>query len=319
METMPTPKVTVQDLIRQLKLKELIPEIDSSGREITVTAVNRPGLQLAGFFHYFSSDRVQIMGNLETAYIRSILDQNDSESRDRLQANYRRLAAAGVPCIIYARGLTPEQDFVDICREEGVPLLVSDYTTTDLAAGIIAWLKRQMAPSIMVHGVFIDVYGEGVLITGESGIGKSEVALELIRRGHRLVADDAVVLRKPTDFLVEGTSAELTRFFLELRGIGIVNVEKMYGVESVRVKKKLDMIIEMVAWTDAAESFDRIGMEIQHQDVLGVPVAKYRVPVKPGRNIAVIVEGAAVNNRARKMGYNAAEELNNRQMHPDEL
>ena len=319
METMKKPRVTVKELKERFDLRDLLPEIDMDQREISVTEVNRPGLQLAGFFKYFSSDRVQIFGNLETAYIKSVRESERASGKSELDENYRKLAAEGVPCVIFARGLRPEAELLNICSEEGVPVLVSDKATTDLAAGIIGWLKDRMAPSIMVHGVFVDVFGEGVLIRGESGIGKSEVALELIRRGHRLVADDAVVLRRPTDDLVEGTSAELTRFFLELRGIGIINVEEMYGVESVRRKKNLDMIIDMVVWNDDTEAFDRIGLYTDHEDVLGVSVPKYRVPVKPGRNIAVIVEGAAVNNRARKMGYNAAEELNNRQVCPDDL
>lgn len=297
-------KVTVADLIKKERLKNLTPEIDVGEIEITVPDVNRPALQLTGFFRHFNNERVQIIGMVESEYLKS-LDRTDRIRR------YEALCQYNMPCIIYTRSLLPDSDMVQLCEKCGTPLLSSDRVTTDLVAEIIRWMKVRLAPEMTVHGVLVDVYGEGVLMTGSSGIGKSEVALELIRRGHRLVADDSVVVRKVSDATLVGTASEITRNFIELRGIGILDVKNMFGVESIRDTKSIDMIIELQEWKPDIE-FERLGLEDHYRELMGNRVITYSIPVRPGRNVAVIVESAAINNRARKMGENAAQDLSER-------
>lgn len=297
-------KVTVADLIKKERLKNLTPEIDVGEIEITVPDVNRPALQLTGFFRHFNNERVQIIGMVESEYLKS-LDRTDRIRR------YEALCQYNMPCIIYTRSLLPDSDMVQLCEKCGTPLLSSDRVTTDLVAEIIRWMKVRLAPEMTVHGVLVDVYGEGVLMTGSSGIGKSEVALELIRRGHRLVADDSVVVRKVSDATLVGTASEITRNFIELRGIGILDVKNMFGVESIRDTKSIDMIIELQEWKPDIE-FERLGLEDHYRELMGNQVITYSIPVRPGRNVAVIVESAAINNRARKMGENAAQDLSER-------
>ncbi|MGI6211033.1 MAG: HPr(Ser) kinase/phosphatase [Anaerovoracaceae bacterium] len=296
--------VTVSELIQKETLVNLTPEIDMDSIEITTSDINRPALQLTGFFKNFSSERIQIIGKVEYDYLESL---SEEERRSR----YDALTRYRMPCIIYARGLMPDNAMIASCKANNIPLLVSQKVTTDLSAALIRWLKMKMAPEVTVHGVLVDVYGEGVLMTGVSGIGKSEVALELIRRGHRLVADDTVIIRQIDDDTLIGTASEITRHFLEIRGIGIVNVREMFGVESIRDTKAIDMIIHMEDWNDQSE-FDRLGLEEHFTKIIEKDVITYNIPIRPGRNVAIIVEGAAVNNRAKKMGYNAAEALSDR-------
>ena len=215
------------------------------------------------------------------------------------------------PCIIYCRGLEPDEDIIKAGEKYGVPVLVSEKTTSDFTAEIIRWLNVQLAPCISIHGVLVDVYGEGVLIMGESGIGKSEAALELIKRGHRLVTDDVVELRKVSDETLIGTAPDITRHFIELRGIGIIDVKTLFGVGSVKETQGIDMVIKLEEWSKDKE-YDRLGLEEEYTEFLGNKVVCHSIPIRPGRNLAVIVESAAVNHRQRKMGYNAAQELYNR-------
>ena len=271
---------------------------------LTHPDVNRPALQLAGFFDHFDNERVQIIGYVEQEYIRQM-------NRERKVEMYDKLLSSQIPCLVYSRNQEPDEDMLNLCNHYGVPCLVSEKTTSDLMAEVIRWLKVKLAPCISIHGVLVDVFGEGVLIMGESGIGKSEAALELIKRGHRLVTDDVVEIRKVSDETLIGSAPEITRHFIELRGIGIIDVKTLFGVESVKDTQSIDMVIKLEDWNRDKE-YDRMGLEDQYTEFLGNKIVCHSIPVRPGRNLAIIVESAAVNYRQKKMGYNAAQELYNR-------
>ena len=294
-------KVSVTELIEKEGLKNLTPDIDTDHKYITIPDVNRPALQLAGFFDQFDSERVQIIGNVETAYLMTF----DAPER---RAKYAALSKYPIPVIIYARGIEPDSCMIDACRNAGIPLLQSTRMTTELEATIISWLKVRMAPMISVHGVLVDVYGEGVLIMGDSGIGKSEAALELIKRGHRLVADDVVELRKVSDDTLVGSAPDNIRHFIELRGVGIINARRIFGMGAVKMTEKIDMVVQLEPW-DNEKVYDRLGLDNEYVEILGINIPLTVVPVKPGRNLSIIIEAAAMNNRQKKMGYNAAREL----------
>ena len=296
--------VTITELIGKMNLKNVIPEIDTDKIVLSHPDVNRPALQLAGFYDHFDRERVQIIGYVEQAYIRTL-------SRERKLEMYEKLTACEIPCLVYSRGQMPDEDMQDLCRRFQVPCLVSEQTTSDLMAETIRWLKVKLAPCISIHGVLVDVFGEGVLIMGESGIGKSEAALELIKRGHRLVTDDVVEIRKVSDETLIGSAPDITKHFIELRGIGIIDVKALFGVESVKDTQSIDMVIKLEDWNKDKE-YDRLGLEDQYTEFLGNRVVCHNIPIRPGRNLAIIVESAAVNYRQKKMGYNAAQELYNR-------
>ena len=297
-------EVKVEKIIEKMELKILTPDIDISDKKVMVPDINRPALQLTGFFDYFDSERVQIIGLVEHAYMMQL----DDETK---KARYEQLLSFNVPCIIFCRNEMPDDIMIDTARRHKTPLLQTSKSTSSFEAEIIRWMKVQLAPCISIHGVLVDVYGEGVLITGESGIGKSEAALELIKRGHRLVTDDVVEIRKVSDETLIGTAPEITRHFIELRGIGIVDVKTLFGVESVKETQGIDMVIHLEDW-DKEKEYDRFGLEEEYTEILGNKVVCHKLPVRPGRNLAVIVESAAVNWRQKKMGYNAAKELYNR-------
>ena len=297
-------KVSVSDLIKKEKLVNLTPDVSTDDKFINIPNVNRPALQLTGFFDQFDSERVQIIGNVENAYLMTF------EAPQR-RAKYDAITRYNMPCIIYARNIEPDSCMIDACRAAQIPLLQSARPTTELEAEIIGWLKVKMAPMISVHGVLVDVYGEGVLIMGDSGIGKSEAALELIKRGHRLVSDDVVEIRKVSDETLVGSAPDITRHFIELRGIGIIDVMQMFGVECVMDTQNINMVIKLAEWSKDKD-YDRLGLKDNYTEFLGNKVICYDIPVRPGRNIAIIVECAAVNNRAKKMGYNAAQVLYDR-------
>ncbi len=296
--------VTITELIAKMGLKNLTPDLDTDKIVVTHPEVNRPALQLTGFYSHFDNERVQMIGNVEIAYLSSL-------SLERRKAMYDKLISSKIPCIVFCRNLIPEEWVQELCNYYGVACLVSEKTTSDSMAEIIRWLKVKMAPCISIHGVLVDVFGEGVLITGESGIGKSEAALELIKRGHRLVSDDVVEIRKVSDVTLIGSAPDITRYFIELRGIGIIDVKTLFGVESVKDTQSIDMVIQLEDW-DKDKEYDRLGMEDQYTEFLGNRVVCHNIPIRPGRNLAVIVESAAVNYRQKKMGYNAARELYNR-------
>ncbi|MDE5782654.1 MAG: HPr(Ser) kinase/phosphatase [Lachnospiraceae bacterium] len=296
--------VKLSKIIEKMELTNLTPDIDISNICVTQTDINRPALQLAGFFEHFPSDRVQVIGFVEYTYLERL-------EVEKKKAVYEQIMKSEIPCLIYCRDLRPDSELLEIAQKHGVPVLVTTNTTSSFMAEIIRWLNVELAPCISIHGVLVDVYGEGVLIMGESGIGKSEAALELIKRGHRLVSDDVVEIHKVSDAALVGTAPDVTRHFIELRGIGIVDVKTLFGVQSVKETGNIDMVIKLEDWSRDKE-YDRLGLEEQYTEFLGNKVVCHSIPIRPGRNLAVIVESAAVNHRQKKMGYNAAQELYNR-------
>jgi HPr kinase/phosphorylase len=291
-------------LIEKMKFEILTPEIDIEHIKLCQPDVNRPALQLAGFFDHFDSDRVQIIGRVEEAYMNNM----DKDHGKNIMA---RLMDCKVPCIVFCRSIPVAPELIQMATEKGIPILKSDKTTSSVMAEVIRWLNVELAPRISIHGVLVDVYGEGILITGESGIGKSEAALELIKRGHRLVTDDVVEIKKVSDDTLIGTAPDITRHFIELRGIGIIDVKTLFGVESVKNTQAIDLVINFEEWNREKE-YDRLGLEEEYTEYLGNKIVCHSIPIRPGRNLAVIVESAAVNYRQKKMGYNAAQELYNR-------
>ena len=296
--------VTIAELIVKMKLKNVTPEIDAEKVVLSHPDVNRPALQLAGFFDHFDKDRVQIIGFVEQEYLRQM-------DPDRKKEMYDKLLAEHIPCLIFSRGFMPEEWLLERCNYYDVPCMVSEQSTSALMAEIIRWLNVKLAPCISIHGVLVDVFGEGVLIMGESGIGKSEAALELIKRGHRLVTDDVVQIQKVSDETLVGSAPDITKHFIELRGIGIIDVKSLYGVESIKETQAIDMVIKLEEWNKEKE-YDRLGLENQYTEFLGNQGVCHSIPMRPGRNVAIIVETAAINYRQKKMGYNAAKELYNR-------
>ena len=293
--------VSLSKIIEKMGLKNLTPDIDVSQIKVEQTDINRPALQLTGFFEHFPTDRVQVIGHVESTYL-TTLDEG------RKKYIYDQIFGANIPCMIFCRGIQPDEYILEAGNKYGVPVLVTNMTTSSFMAEIIRWLNVELAPCISIHGVLVDVYGEGVLIMGESGIGKSEAALELIKRGHRLVTDDVVEIRKVSDETLIGTAPDITRHFIELRGIGIIDVKTLFGVESVKETQGIDMVIKLEDWNKDKE-YDRLGLEEQYTEFLGNKVVCHSIPIRPGRNLAIIVESAAVNHRQKKMGYNAAQEL----------
>ena len=296
--------VSLQKLADSLKLENWTPEIDMSKIQLTSPDINRPALQFTGYYEHFVAERVQIIGYVEYTYIMQMPDSQ----RDEV---YERFISSGIPCVIFTTLTEPSEDMLRLARKYGVPTLVTGRSTCGFMAEIIRWLAVELAPSISIHGVLVDVYGEGVLIMGESGIGKSEAALELIKRGHRLITDDVVEIRKVSDTTLVGTAPDITRHFIELRGIGIINVKTLFGVEAVMDTTNIDLVIKLEEW-DKDKEYDRLGLEEEYTEFLGNRVTCHSLPIRPGRNLAVIVESAAVNHRQKKMGYNAAQELYNR-------
>lgn len=295
------PYVDLEYIANKFELKNYTPDVPLAGRRITQVEVNRPALQISGYFEHFMEDRIQIVGKVEYTY-------SHSQPMDTQIANFTRLVSYDIPCIIYARGYAPEDILVEIATEHNVPILSTELPTSSFMASLVLELRDGLAPMISLHGVLVDVYGEGLLIMGESGVGKSEAALELIRRGHRLVADDVVEIRKINDHVLRGTAPAVTKHFIEVRGIGIIDCKTLFGVESIKEKQTIDMVIQLEEW-DKNTDFDRLGLEEHYMDILGHNVVCQKIPIRPGRNLAVILEAAAVNHRQKKMGYNAAEEL----------
>ena len=288
--------VALSKIVEQLDLKNVTPEVDIGKIRITLPEINRPALQLTGYFDHFDSKRVQIIGYVEYTYLEHL-------SRERRLEVYEQFLSYDMPCLIYTTKTTPDEDMLRMAIERNIPIFTAHKTTTSFMAEII--------PCISIHGVLVDVYGEGVLIMGESGIGKSEAALELIKRGHRLVSDDVVEIRRVSDDTLVGSAPDITRHFIELRGIGIIDVKTLFGVESVKDTQSIDLVIKMEEW-DKNREYDRMGLEEEYTEFLGNKVVCHSLPIRPGRNLAVIVECAAVNHRQKKMGYNAAKELYNR-------
>ena len=296
-----TNGVSVSKVAQIMDLYNFLPDMDLKKHRIKISDVNRPALQLSGFFEHFEQSRVQIIGNVEYTYLQRL----DVEKKEKI---LQKFTTYDIPCIIFCRDLQPDEDFLQIASENDVPVLGTRRSTSEFMAELIFCLSEQLAPCISIHGVLVDVYGEGLLIMGESGIGKSEAALELIKRGHRLVSDDVVELRKVSDVTLVGSAPDITRHFIELRGIGIIDVKTLFGVESVKDTQSVDLVIKLEEW-DRDKEYDRLGLHEEYTEYLGNKIVCHSLPIRPGRNLAIIVESAAVNHRQKKMGYNAAEEL----------
>ena len=293
--------VLLTTLVQEFKLEVAYAATDYEQIRLTVEDVARPGLQLAGYYDHFEPMRLQVMGNVEISYLQKLSPEERAITFDRL-FSYK------FPALLISRNMQPDAQCLEMAKKHNITLLRSKEATSTIVSDIIAYLKSALAPSITRHGVLMEVYGEGLLIIGESGMGKSETAIELLKRGHRLIADDAVEIRKISDNTLVGTAPELIRNYVELRGIGIVNVAKLFGMGAVKAENEVNLVVNVVPW-DQQTAYDRLGLDDQYMDILGIQVPVNTIPVTPGRNLAVILEVAAMNNRQRKMGYNSALEF----------
>ncbi len=298
--------VCLGDLIQEFNFEVIHGPEGFEKIEITKDDVSRPGLQLAGFFDFFDPNRLQVMGKVETTYVESFEPEERAEIFDRL-------FSSGIPAMIVSRNIDIFPECLESAKKYNVPILRTNEFTSTIINAIVASLKVSLAPRITLHGVLIEIYGEGVLLLGDSGVGKSETAIELVKRGHRLIADDAVEIKRVSDKTLVGTSPDVIRYFIELRGIGIVDVRRIFGVGSVKLTEKIEMVINLENWEEGKQ-YDRLGLDGQTTSILDIRVPSLTIPVKPGRNLAVIIEVAAMNNRYKKMGYNAAKELQERML-----
>lgn len=299
-------KLPLKKVIEEFELEKIYETDDLDSVMITNTDVNRPGLQMVGFFDYFDNSRIQIMGKVEFTYLEQFHADERAEKIEKLMSHH-------IPALIVTRGLQIFPEMIELAEKYNVPLLRSESGTSAFMSALIAYLNVQLAPRRTRHGVLVEVYGEGILILGESGVGKSETAIELVKRGHRLVADDAVEIKRVSDKTLVGSSPEIIRHFVELRGIGIIDVKEIFGIGAVKDTENIDMIIHLEPWEEGKQ-YDRLGMVDEYTNIMGINVPSLTIPVKLGRNLAVIVEVASMNNRQKRMGYNAAVELNNRLM-----
>ena len=296
-----TYSVPLKTLVEKFRLEIAYASTDFDSIRLTVEDVARPGLQLAGFFDHYEPMRMQVMGNVEMSYMAKLSPGNRS-------AIYDRLFSYKFPALLIARDIQPHPEMLAMAKKHNITILLSPLPTSSIISSIITYLKEALAPKVTRHGVLVEVYGEGILLTGDSGIGKSEAAIELLKRGHRLIADDAVEIKKVSTNVLYGTAPELIRNYIELRGIGIINVAKLYGMGAVKLDNQIDLVVNIVHW-NTQEAYDRLGLEDQYTEILDVQVPMYTIPITPGRNLAVILEVAAMNNRQKKMGYNAALEF----------
>ena len=293
--------VALTELVKEFNLEVVYASTDYESIRLTVEDVSRPGLQLAGYFDHFEPMRLQILGNVEVSYIQK-------ETPQERAAIFDQFFSYKPPALLYARNFPVDPQCLEMARKHSITILRSGEATASLASNIIAYLRSALAPRITRHGVLVEVYGEGLLLVGDSGVGKSETALELLKRGHRLIADDAVEIRKLSNASLVGTAPDLIRNYIELRGIGIINVAKLFGMGAVRTENEINLVVNIVPW-NTQEPYDRLGLEDQYTEILGVQVPVNTIPVTAGRNLAVIFEVAAMNNRQRKLGYNPAKEF----------
>lgn len=296
--------VTLQSIIDEFQLEKLF----MPDKEIYIESsdISRPGLPLSGYYGYFDQRRIQILGKTEYGYLEDF-------PRDIQLQRLEEFLSKEPAAVVVTSKLEVSPEFISIAQKYNVPLLRTEWRTSEFTANIISSMKVSLAPRITRHGVLVEVYGEGMLILGDSGVGKSETAIELVKRGHRLIADDAVEIKKVSSKTLVGSAPEIIRHYVELRGIGIVDVSRLFGMGSVKNTEKIDMIINLEPWEDG-KIYDRFGLEAEYMDIMGINIPATTIPVKPGRNLAIILEIAAMNNRQKKMGYNTAEELNNRLM-----
>lgn len=293
--------VNVRTIVEELKLKKLYYTEEMDEIKVVCSNVNRPGLQLVGCFEYFDNDRIQIIGKVETSYLSNMEEDKKREALDRL-------FSSGIPAVVITRDMEPDPVMLKAAEKFGVPLLSSSENTSRFMSEIIRRLSVWLAPRITRHGVLVEVYGEGMLILGESGVGKSETAIELLKRGHRLVADDAVEIKKVSNETLVGSSPTIIKHYIELRGIGIINVKNIFGMGAVKDTEKIDLVVKLEPWKNGFE-YDRLGIETEYAEILDIKIPQLTIPVSQGRNLAVILEVAAMNNRQKRMGYNAADEL----------
>ena len=293
--------VPLSQIAEALNLTEVYVAENYKETNISTVEINRPGLELTGYLEFFDNKRIQVLGNTEFSY----LGRYGPEAQKMVIDS---IFSFGPPAVIICRDIEPSNAILESAKLHKVSIFSTPQSTSDLTASLVQYLNKELAPRITRHGVLVEVYGEGCLLTGDSGVGKSETAIELIKRGHRLVADDAVEIRRTAQTTLYGQSPENIRHFIELRGIGIINARKLFGMGAIKLQEKIDMVINLEQW-DSAKVYDRMGLDNEYMKILGVEVPTLTIPVKPGRNLAVIREVAAMNNRQKKMGYNAAREL----------
>ena len=293
--------VPLSQIAEALNLTEVYVAENYKETNISTVEINRPGLELTGYLEFFDNKRIQVLGNTEFSY----LGRYGPEAQKMVIDS---IFSFGPPAVIICRDIEPSNAILESAKLHKVSIFSTPQSTSDLTASLVQYLNKELAPRITRHGVLVEVYGEGCLLTGDSGVGKSETAIELIKRGHRLVADDAVEIRRTAQTTLYGQSPENIRHFIELRGIGIINARKLFGMGAIKLQEKIDMVINLEQW-DSSKVYDRMGLDNEYMKILGVEVPTLTIPVKPGRNLAVIIEVAAMNNRQKKMGYNAAQEL----------
>ena len=293
--------VTLKHFIDEIGLTAYYMPVDPEEVHITSPDIDRPGLELVGYLNFYNNLYVMVFGLTEMSYLGGL---SEELQRERLEPMFRQ----NPPAVVIARGMEPLPVMVECAKKHGVPILTSADTTSVLTAAMVSYLNVELAPRITRHGVLVEVYGEGILLIGDSGVGKSETAIELIKRGHRLIADDAVEIKRVSKRSLVGSSPENIRHFIELRGIGIINARRIFGIGAVKVSEKIDLVINLELW-NSKKVYDRMGMDSEYMEILGLEVPVVTIPVKPGRNLAVIIEVAAMNHRQKKMGYNGAQEL----------
>ncbi|MCI8590074.1 MAG: HPr(Ser) kinase/phosphatase [Clostridiales bacterium] len=304
-----TYTLPLQKVVQELALEVLYMPEDPM--EVTRSDINRPGLPLAGYYEYFDPSRIQILGLMETYYLQTLPEE---QKKARI---YDFISRRPV-CVVFARSIEPAPEFLEAAQVYEVPILRSERTTSNLDAAVVSYLSVALAPRITQHGVLVEVYGEGMLILGDSGVGKSEAAIELVKRGHRLIADDAVEIKRVSDKTLVGSAPELIKHYVELRGIGIIDVRRIFGMGAVKESERIDLIIKLENWVQG-KLYDRLGMDTEYTDLMGLSIPTLTIPVRPGRNLAVIMEIAAMNHRQKKMGYNTALEIEKRILEQSEI
>ncbi len=295
-------RLTLSELMKAMGLEAAYMPVGGLELELTSTDINRPALQLVGFFDYFDDSRIQVLGRVEHTY----LDQFDAEKRREI---FDKLFSHRFPALVITRGMDCYPELLEVAENYEVAVLKTDMHTAQFVSAVIYLLNDHLGRQLTMHGVLVEVYGEGILLTGESGVGKSETAIELVKRGHRLIADDAVVVKQVNSQMLKGTAPSNIQYFIELRGIGIINVRRLFGIGAVKEEANIDMEIHLENW-DQDKMYDRLGLDTEYNSILDVDIPMLTIPVKPGRNLAVVIEVAAMNNRQKRLGYNAAEELN---------
>ena len=298
--------VPLSQIVEDFKLEVIVRPDSFEQIQISSPEVNRPGLALAGFYEVFETDRIQLIGYAETQYLHSL---EPSTKRVMLQ----KLVDAKPVAIIYTTNIEVDTALIERAQKDGVPVLRTGLKTSQIMASLISALSNYLAPRITQHGCLVEIYGEGILLLGDSGVGKSETTIELIKRGHRLIADDAVEIKRVSDKTLVGSAPELIKHYVELRGIGIVDVRRLFGMGAVKETEKINLVIQLENWIEG-KMYDRLGMDEETIDILGIDIPSITIPVRPGRNLAIILEVAAMNNRQKRMGYNTAEEFNNNLM-----